>query len=127
MVRKQELDSEVAGLKEKLSKAKQTDASGNDKRASQARPRASPDNPAHGAASEPDRPIQESLADLQEGQIDLAEIEQVLKEHGLEFDGLKELLERFATELKDLPANKPLVTVTGAFLLGFAAGRMSSR
>ena len=57
----------------------------------------------------------------------LKQVEHLLEEHGVDVDELKGLWENFVKELKDLPAQKPLVTVFGAFLLGFIAGRSSRK
>ena len=57
----------------------------------------------------------------------LKQVEHLLEEHGVDVDELKGLWENFVEELKDLPAKKPLVTVFGAFLLGFIAGRSSRK
>ena len=53
------------------------------------------------------------------------DVEHLLEEHGVDFEQLKDLWDQFLNELRDLPARKPLVSLFGAFLLGFLAGRMS--
>lgn len=54
---------------------------------------------------------------------ELQDVEHLLEQHGLDVDELKGLWDHFLEELKDLPSKKPLVTVFGAFLLGYLAGR----
>ena len=67
-------------------------------------------------------------ADRQEAaEPQLEDVAHLLTQHGLDADELKGLWEHFLEELKDLPAKKPLVTVFGAFLLGFIAGRTSRK
>ncbi|WP_299643046.1 hypothetical protein [uncultured Ruegeria sp.] len=71
--------------------------------------------------AEPDTPRDE----VSEPQ--LQDVEQLLEQHGLDVDELKSLWDHFLEELKDLPTKKPLVTVFGAFLLGYLAGRSSRK
>jgi len=57
----------------------------------------------------------------------LQDVEHLLEEHGLDLDDISGIWDHFLKELKDLPSKKPLVTVFGAFLLGFLAGRSSRK
>lgn len=82
------------------------------------------DNENGSSQEQPEEPIEETDDghDLQ-----LKDVEHLLEEHGVDVDELKGLWERFLNEFRDLPTKKPLVTVFGAFLLGFMAGRMSKK
>lgn len=59
--------------------------------------------------------------------LQMKDIEHLLEQHGVDFEELKGVWDQFLNELRDLPAKKPLVTVFGAFLLGFLAGRTSRK
>ena len=74
---------------------------------------------------ESDEIIEDMTDGTDEAEIELKDIERVLKEHGLEIDDMKGFWDQFSTELKDLSTQKPLVSVLGVFLIGFLAGRMS--
>ncbi|MGI9350160.1 MAG: hypothetical protein ACR2O3_01245 [Rhizobiaceae bacterium] len=60
-------------------------------------------------------------------ELQLKDIEHVLREHGVKIEDLKGFWDQISAELKDLPTKKPLVTALGAFLLGFLAGRLSRK
>jgi hypothetical protein len=108
MVRKKEMTAAVRDLKEQLSE-------GSDQ---PAQTKTETDN------NDP-QPSAEEIKDASHPQIE--EVERLLKEHGVDADELKGLAESFLAELKDLSAKKPLLTATGAFLLGFLAGRASRK
>ncbi|MEP2532444.1 hypothetical protein [Shimia sp.] len=67
----------------------------------------------------------ENVKNDEDGESQLQDIERLLDQHGLDVDEMKKVLEHFMDELKDLPSTKPMLTVFGAFLLGYFAGRNS--
>lgn len=108
MVRKNEMTAAVRDLKKQLSEGSDQTAqtrTENDK-------------------TDPQPPAAE-IEDASHPQIE--EVERLLKEHGVDADELKGLAESFLAELRDLSIKKPLLTATGAFLLGFLAGRASRK
>jgi hypothetical protein len=108
MVRKNDMTAAVRDLKEQLSEGSDQPAQTKieiDKNAAQ--------------------PPAAETEDASHPQIE--EVERLLKEHGVDADELKGLAENFLAELKDLSIKKPLLTATGAFLLGFLAGRASRK
>jgi len=88
-------------------------------------PGETPSRPASGDAAEPHN---EASADIDaNADPQLQDVEHLLAQHGLDADEFKGIWEHFLEELKDMPSKKPLVTVFGAFLLGFIAGRGSRK
>jgi hypothetical protein len=110
MVKKKEMTDAVSDLRKEMSQAAEQRASQDatsDKSRSPKATRASSDETAG------DHLLQ------------LKDVEHLLEEHGVDLEELKALWDQFLNELRDLPARKPLVSMFGAFLLGFLAGRMS--
>jgi hypothetical protein len=112
MVKKKEMTAAVSELKKQMSEIPEE---------------SSPekvDNENGSSQEQPEEPIEETSGDHD---LQLKDVEHLLEEHGVDVDELKGLWKQFLNELKDLPTKKPLVTVFGAFLLGYLAGRMSKR
>lgn len=105
MVKKREMTAAVNDLKEQMSAGSKDTAPRIDKK----------------------RPIPTTAEIGEEDHPPINEVERLLNEHGVHADELKGLAENFLNEFKDLSAKKPLLTATGAFLLGFLAGRASRK
>jgi hypothetical protein len=112
MVKKTEISTAVTQLEKELSKPSGT-----------RRPRQS--NKSKKDVAEPSAEASDEKIEDHEAQLE--DVEQLLQGHELDAAELKRLLTNFLEELKDLPSRKPLVTVVGAFLLGFVAGRSSHK
>lgn len=69
-----------------------------------------------------DSPASETDADAV-----FAELEQLLAPHGVDSAEIAALVEQFRDELEDLPRERPLVALIGAFALGFLVGRLTKR
>jgi hypothetical protein len=110
MVQKKEIKAAVRDLRKELTTA----------------PRVKP--PEHADSDEnspPEQPPTTKEESAPDRDLLLSNFERLMKEYGLEIDELKDLWDQFVNELKDLPADKPMATMFGAFLLGFLAGRLS--
>ena len=112
MFKKCEMTTAVTQLEEELSKP-----------ARARRPRQS--SKPKKEAAEPSAAAGDETGEDHEAQLE--GVEKLLQGHELDAAELKRLLTNFLEELKDLPSRKPLVTVVGAFLLGFVAGRSSHK
>jgi len=115
MVKKEEMEVKVAGQDKEHSDPPKVDPSTGSKTTQS------------GSVSEPDEAKENMTIDPNDAEIELKDVERVLKEHGLEIDDLKGFWDQISAELKDLPTKKPLVTALGAFLIGFLAGRISRK
>jgi hypothetical protein len=118
MAKKEEMEVKVAELKKKLSDTPKTASSTTRTRATRKSAAAKPAKAKEQTTSSTD-------TDDSEFGLGLKDVEHVLKEHGVNIDDIKGFWDQISSELKDLPAKKPLVTALGAFLIGFVAGRMS--
>lgn len=56
-----------------------------------------------------------------------AELAQILSAYGVDLEDIQELGAQFRTELENLPRDRPLVALLGAFALGVVVGRMTKR
>ena len=115
MVKKDNLDAEVADLKKEL--AGTTDPSAS----------ASSEVPEENQMDEPPVADAEQSVELEDDEITISDIKKALAEHGVEIDDLKGFWAQINAELKDLPTKKPLLTALGTFLIGYLAGRMSRK
>lgn len=116
MVRKKKLDAEMSGKAKELPQAS-VSASPNVAK--------TPKTPKTNTRAKKNGSSEDRSERHHDAELDLKDIEHVLKEHGVKIDDLKGFWDQISTELKDLPTKKPLVTALGAFLIGFLAGRMS--
>lgn len=115
MVKKEDMNVEVDALKKRLSESPEIDHS------------TTSETVATDTQTESLEAETEATEASDNAEIELKDVANVLKEHGVEIDDLKGLWDQITTELRDLPTEKPLVTALGAFLIGFLAGRMSRR
>jgi hypothetical protein len=110
MVKKKEMTDAVSDLRKEMSQALE-------------------ENPSHKSENNksrlPEQPAVSSEGTGTDHLLQLKDVEHLLEEHGVDLEELKALWDQFLNELRDLPARKPLVSMFGAFLLGFLAGRMS--